>query len=141
MAIKKISHRFVDAIPEHIEEGVLYLAMDYATAIHKCACGCGREVVTPFSPTDWKMGYDGVSVSLSPSIGNWSFPCRSHYWIKHSNIRWAGDMTNEQISAGRQQDRRSKDRYFNTTESEPGQISAETPPGFWQRIVHWFGGK
>ncbi|MGP9790969.1 DUF6527 family protein [Roseinatronobacter sp. NSM] len=138
MAIKNISHQFVGAIPEHIKEGVLYLAMDYATAIHKCACGCGREVVTPFSPTDWKMGYDGVSVSLSPSIGNWSFPCRSHYWIKHSNIRWAGDMTDEQVAAGRQQDRRSKDRYFKTTEAEPRQKSAETPTGFWQRIVYWF---
>lgn len=141
MAIKNISHKFVGAIPEHIEEGVLYLAMDYATAIHKCACGCGREVVTPLSPTDWKMTYDGVSVSLSPSIGNWSFPCRSHYWIKHSNIRWAGDMTDEQIAAGRQQDRRSKNRYFNTTEAEPEQIGAKILPGFWQRVVHWFRGK
>ena len=106
MAIKKITHKFVGAIPERTEEGVLYLAMDYATAVHKCACGCGREVVTPLSPTDWKMGYDGVSVSLSPSIGNWSFPCRSHYWIKHSNIRWAGDMSEEKIAAGRAHDRR-----------------------------------
>lgn len=141
MAIKKITHKFVDAIPERTEEGVLYLAMDYATAVHKCACGCGREVVTPLSPTDWKMGYDGVSVSLSPSIGNWSFPCRSHYWIKHSTIRWAGDMSDEQIAAGRAHDRRAKGRYYDEPKTAPETAKADAPIGIAQRIIHWFRGK
>jgi hypothetical protein len=48
----------------------------------KCCCGCGHEVVTPFSPTDWKLTFDCVSVSLYPSIGNWSPPCRAHYFIE-----------------------------------------------------------
>lgn len=141
MAIRKITHKFVDAIPERTEEGVLYLAMDYATAVHRCACGCGREVVTPLSPTDWKMGYDGVSVSLSPSIGNWSFPCRSHYWIKHSNIRWAGDMSDEKIAAGRAHDRRAKGRYFDAPEAAPETAEADAPIGIVQRIIRWFRGK
>lgn len=141
MTIEKITHRFVDAIPENLDEGVLYVAMEYATAIHKCACGCGREVVTPFSPTDWKMGYDGVSISLSPSIGNWSFPCRSHYWIKHSKIRWAGDMDDEIIAAGRHHDRRAKDRYFNAPEPAPSPTVEGTPKGFWHNVRRWFGGK
>ena len=141
MAIKKITHKFVGAIPERTEEGVLYLAMDYATAVHKCACGCGREVVTPLSPTDWKMGYDGVSVSLSPSIGNWSFPCRSHYWIKHSNIRWAGDMSEEKIAAGRAHDRRAKGRYYDEPKAAPETGKADAPIGIAQRIIRWFRGK
>lgn len=141
MAIKKITHKFVGAIPERTEEGVLYLAMDYATAVHKCACGCGREVVTPLSPTDWKMGYDGVSVSLSPSIGNWSFPCRSHYWIKHSNIRWAGDMSEEKIAAGRAHDRRAKGRYYDEPKAAPETAKADAPIGIAQRIIRWFRGK
>ena len=141
MAIKKITHKFVGAIPERTEEGVLYLAMDYATAVHKCACGCGREVVTPLSPADWKMGYDGVSVSLSPSIGNWSFPCRSHYWIKHSNIRWAGDMSEEKIAAGRAHDRRAKGRYYDEPKAAPETAKADAPIGIAQRIIRWFRGK
>ena len=141
MAIKKITHKFVDAIPERTEEGVLYLAMDYATAVHKCACGCGREVVTPLSPTDWKMGYDGVSVSLSPSIGNWSFACRSHYWIKHSNIRWAGDMSDEKIAAGRAHDRRAKGRYYDEPKAAPETAKADAPIGIVQHIIRWFRGK
>ncbi|WP_353963011.1 DUF6527 family protein [Streptomyces sp. NBC_00365] len=38
------------------------------------SCGCGRKVVTPLAPQEWKLTLDGVSVSLHPSIGNWSFP-------------------------------------------------------------------
>ncbi|MDK3075491.1 DUF6527 family protein [Sedimentitalea sp. JM2-8] len=141
MTIKKITHRFVEAIPENLEDGVLYLAMDYATAIHKCACGCGREVVTPLSPTDWKMSYDGVSISLAPSIGNWSFPCRSHYWIKHNDIRWAGDMSNEAISAGRDSDRRAKGRYFNPPEAAAPEAEVAPASGLWHTVRSWFSGK
>jgi hypothetical protein len=27
----------------------------FRTAAHCCCCGCGEEVVTPFTPTDWSM--------------------------------------------------------------------------------------
>ena len=84
-----ISHEFVKTIPEDLEELTLYVSMDYATVVHMCCCGCGQEVVTPLSPTDWTLIYDGVSISLSPSIGNWGFECRSHYWISKSKVRWA----------------------------------------------------
>jgi hypothetical protein len=67
---KTLTHEFVEFIPDAIEEGKIYVSIGYATAIHKCACGCGREVVTPLSPTDWKLIFDGKTVSLDPSIGN-----------------------------------------------------------------------
>jgi len=70
-----LRHEFVEHIPEELEEGVLYVSITYATAAHKCACGCGREVITPFTPTDWKMTFDGETISLAPSIGNWNFEC------------------------------------------------------------------
>ena len=56
-------------------DGILYVSMEYATATHLCACGCGLTVVTPISPTDWQISYNGRTVSLYPSIGNRSFPC------------------------------------------------------------------
>jgi hypothetical protein len=34
------------------------------------------------------MVFDGKTISLDPSIGNWSFPCQSHYWITSSEVRW-----------------------------------------------------
>ena len=52
-------HRFVTNIPDSVEPGYLYVSMEYATAAHSCCCGCGEEVVTPFTPTDWKMTFDG----------------------------------------------------------------------------------
>jgi len=79
-----IDHKFVEFIPEQkeMEDGVIYVSLEYGTAVHNCMCGCGQQVVTPFSPTDWKMTYDGESISLHPSIGNWDFSCRAHYWIR-----------------------------------------------------------
>jgi hypothetical protein len=34
---------------------------------------CGKEVVKPLSPTDWKLIFEGKFISLDLSIGNWSF--------------------------------------------------------------------
>jgi hypothetical protein len=94
----KMQHKFVTTIPDLIDEGVIYISMEYATAIHKCCCGCGNKVVTPFSNHDWKLTFDGVSVSLNPSIGNWSFPCQSHYWITSNEVKWAEQWSHDQIA-------------------------------------------
>jgi len=80
---------FSRLIPDALSAGVLYISMDYGTVIHLCACGCGEKVITPLSPTDWQLLYDGETVTLMPSIGNYNFPCRSHYWIKNSQVVWA----------------------------------------------------
>src|SRR5688572_11055762 len=48
-------------------------------------------------------------VSLSPSIGNWSFPCQSHYWIENNRLRWAAAMSPESIKAVQRWDRRDAD--------------------------------
>lgn len=84
-----LTHRFVEYIPEVIEEGILYVSIPFCTAIHKCLCGCGNEVVTPISKKGWKLSFDGESVSLNPSIGSWNLKCKSHYFITNNNIRWA----------------------------------------------------
>lgn len=106
-------HKFVEFIPENIEQGTLYISMQYATAMHKCACGCGNIVVTPFSPTDWKLLFNGDSVSLSPSIGNWSFPCRSHYFIRNDQVDWCSAWSKKQIQNGREADKNHKNEYYN----------------------------
>ena len=67
-------------------DGVLYVSIPFTMVVHRCCCGCGNEVVTPLDPTDWQMPIDGKSVSLSPSIGNWSLACQSHYWIHRSHV-------------------------------------------------------
>ena len=108
----KLSHKFVKNIPEQLEDGTIYISIDYATAIHKCCCGCGREVVTPFSPTDWTLIFDGKTISLRPSIGNWSFACQSHYWITNNEVEWARKWAKEEIAQGRNEDIAKKEAYY-----------------------------
>ena len=110
MKVKYLAPQFVESFPGKLEPGELYLAMEFATAAHLCACGCGTKVITPFSPTDWQMSFDGENVSLKPSVGNWTFPCRSHYWVRSGRIEWAGDMSQEAINAGRKRDAEAKVR-------------------------------
>jgi hypothetical protein len=107
---KALRHEFVQFIPNHLEDGVLYVSMEYATGAHKCACGCGSEVITPLGRRDWKLSFDGEAVSLKPSIGNWSFECQSHYWIEDGRIRWAPQWSREQIYRGRQLERLAQNR-------------------------------
>jgi hypothetical protein len=109
-----LRHEFVKFIPEILTERTVYISLEYATAVHKCCCGCGREVVTPLSPTDWRITYDGVSISLDPSIGNWSFPCKSHYWIRRNRIVWAEVWSSNEIHSNKQRNRRSKEIYYQT---------------------------
>jgi hypothetical protein len=97
----KMQHRFVEFVPDELENGILYVSVIYATVVHKCCCGCGNEVVTPLSPNDWQLTFDGESITLFPSIGNWSLPCRSHYWIRKNEVRWAETWSDEMIRKNR----------------------------------------
>lgn len=96
----RLEHRFVEEIPAILDGGVLYASIAHRTTIHLCCCGCGNEVVLPLDPAEWKLTFDGESVSMHPSVGNWSFPCRSHYWIRRGHIQWAEQWSDEQIAAG-----------------------------------------
>ncbi len=112
MKVTLLKHKFVDLIPEELAEGTVYVSIPYGTVVHKCCCGCGNEVVTPLGPTDWQLVFDGESVSLTPSIGNWSLPCQSHYWINRNRVAWASRWRSAQIAAARAADRAAKDEYF-----------------------------
>lgn len=107
-----LKHKFVEYLPSDPASGVLYISITYATAVHKCCCGCGNKVITPLSPTDWSLIFDGRTVSLNPSIGNWSFPCRSHYWIKANRVRWVRTWSAGEIEEAREMDRVAKESYF-----------------------------
>ena len=99
--MKTIQHRFVKTIPDEIENGILYISIEYCTSIHKCGCGCGNEVVTPISPDGWHLTFDGESISLSPSIGNWNLECRSHYWIIKNKVIKAIKWSEKEIHSKR----------------------------------------
>lgn len=135
-----LQHRFVEYIPAEVENGVLYISMEFRTAIHKCVCGCGSEVVTPFSPTDWKLTFDGKTVTLYPSIGNWNFECRSHYWIRKSMIENAGSWSERQVQIGRDADAQSKAEFYTSeVEKQESIVTTTTKISVWRRILKFIG--
>lgn len=121
-----VEHRFVEFVPEEVEEGVLYVSIEYSTVVHKCCCGCGNQVVTPLSPAFWELTYDGESVTLFPSVGSWSFPCRSHYWIERNRVVRSYQFTDEEVAFARTLDGHSRREFFarrlraDGAPSEPG---------------------
>ncbi len=86
---------FVEQFPDEFESEILYVSMQYAICGHLCACGCGERVITPLSPTQWKLVYNGESVTLYPSIGNYAFACQSHYFLTNGKIVWVCECDGE----------------------------------------------
>ncbi|MGU3432616.1 DUF6527 family protein [Actinomycetes bacterium M1A6_2h] len=110
---------FLDSIPASLEPGSLYISMQYETAVHLCACGCGTKVVTPFGPIDWSITFDGT-VSLRPSIGNGQLACRSHYYVHNDHIDWL-----RPISVKATQSATARDRAAHT------QLPTPSVPATW----------
>ena len=117
--MRSLQHRFVQYLPETLEPGILFISLEYVTASHLCCCGCGEEVVTPFSPVGWRMTFDGETISLWPSIGNWNLRCRSHYIIDRGRVVVAGAWTDEQVTAERHRDKEAKADYFGRSNVAP----------------------
>ena len=99
-----IRPKFVDFVPAVLSPGVLYISERFHTASHLCACGCGQKVVTPLSPAKWKLYLQGDTVTLDPSIGNWDYACRSHYFIRLNRVIWASTFSEDSIARVRARD-------------------------------------
>ncbi|SBW84034.1 hypothetical protein PVE_R2G0004 [Pseudomonas veronii 1YdBTEX2] len=144
----RLEHRFVRNVPRELEPGILYVSIDYATAVHSCCCGCGDRVITPFTPTDWRMTFDGESISLHPSVGNWNQKCQSHYVIQRGRVLEAGSWSQTQIDAERLRDKKAKAAYYGKQHVAHSH-SAEQPikdrpdtgwtlHSIWSRLRSWF---
>lgn len=117
---------YVEFIPEELEEGVLYVSEEYETASHLCACGCGFKVVTSLGPAGWLLTDRHGRVTMRPSIGNWSLPCRAHYIIRKGRIHWAGDLDDAAIERGRERERHDRERHYDTRRQS-----------WWRRALNW----
>ena len=135
--LDELTPEFVDEIPSVLEHGKLYLSCRYRAAVHLCACGCGAKVSTPLHPTGWRLAYDGETVSLSPSVGNWSEKCQSHYVIKNSRIQWADRLPRDKIERIREKRHRELDDYYGTDSrptAPPTAPPAAHAEGFWAKV-------
>lgn len=131
--------QFVDLMPDDFEEGVLYISVRYKSVQHLCCCGCKRAVVTPLSPTGWRIMFDGRSVSLSPSVGSWQKECGSHYFITENAVRWARRWTQEESAEALRDDVRAKSDYYSRSASQRSRPPPDVPepPERWSFTDLW----
>lgn len=133
---QSVTHVYVEYIPEHLQSEILYISLKYKTASHLCCCGCGNKVVTPLNAAKWSLTDHGESISLFPSVGNWSFPCKSHYWISQGQIKWAAAMSNRQIALVRKMDHSDAELYASIKDNESTSNSIISQLWLWVR--NWF---
>ena len=115
MKIYDIRNEFVRRVPAKLEEGVLYICLDCDVVVHKCACGCGEKVVLPLSPEHWQLFFDG-DVSLSPSIGNYQYECKSHYFIRKNKVVWVDPY--DETAKTKKKRRKKKKSFFSCFKSK-----------------------
>ena len=118
--------RFVRAIPadgRQIEEGYLYIALQYNTIVHRCACGCGGLSEIGLGPGLRTIEYDGEKVSLWPSIGARALKCRSHYWIRRNEVVWAEELPENVDTWYEAKRREAQDKRRRQNESGPDVVS------------------
>jgi hypothetical protein len=126
----------VEYIPKDLEPSILYVAEEFGAAVHLCACGCGEKVSTPLRPTEWTLTESGGAPTLTPSVGNWQLPCRSHYWIRGGRVIWSGEWTPAQVVAGRRAEEERRRAYYAARAPQRAGLLQR----LWRWIMSWFEG-
>ncbi len=103
--IDRVTFEFIDLLPPKLVDGVVYISIEHRTIVHNCCSGCGERVVNAIGPAEWKLIFDGETISLHPSIGNGALACNSHYWIRNNWVVWAKTLTAEQTRRSQLNDR------------------------------------
>lgn len=125
----KLQH--VEVMPQDLQPGILYVSLEFETAHHICACGCGQKVRTPLSPAEWQVEEAPQGVTLRPSIGSWQLPCRSHYLIQKGQVVWAEQWSDSQIATGRTRDHQKLQTYLDGRRHKR--------LGWWNKFLQWLG--
>ncbi len=120
--ISNLRHEFVESFPDKLEDGKLYVSIKFSTAAHRCCCGCGNEIITPIRPDRWTLIFNGKTVTLRPSIGNWSISCQSHYWITENGVRWDEQWSQREIEDCRRREPKPQEQSGHENER------FDTPP-------------
>lgn len=138
MKILELTPRDLEEFPRVLEEGILYISEECELAAHKCCCGCGEDVITPLNAARWRLDRHGGRVSLHPSIGNWKFACRSHYWIRNNRVIPSYGMDDEEIAEVIELDRVDREDFFAQLQQAPpssgSQASAPKPQHWLARL-------
>ena len=130
-----MEHKFIDIIPIEIENNVLYISLKYNVTKHLCPCGCGSEIVATLSPVRYQLYYDGKTVSLTPSFGNWLHECKSHYLIKKDKVVWANPMSKNKMEAVIKKDKKEIKEYINKKKTKNLSEPVSKKKSLFERII------
>jgi hypothetical protein len=124
--ITEISHVFVDSAPPVLEPAVLYVSVKYRAIVHLCLCGCNEKVFLNLDadPDSWSFTFDGRTISVHDSVGNFGIPCRSHYIVRNNRVIWLSPLLGIDPKRALEEGRRR------AKQAEP------TPKGF-RRWLQW----
>jgi hypothetical protein len=137
--LQRVTHRFVEHIPSPLDDGVVYVSIAFGTVVHKCCCGCGDKVVTPLTPVDWAVTYNGQSISLYPSIGRWDAQCRSHYWIRNDRVIWSNQWPKGRVASLKQDESAIRSQFFGSSPERPHDKGDLPNPGQRDSQGGWIG--
>lgn len=129
--VSAVGFEFVEHMPATLDAATLYVSIRFRTTAHLCLCGCGEKVVNPLRPDRWSVTFDGASISISTSVGNSGLPCKSHYWIKQSRVKWLPPMTDEQSAYAFERD------GWTYRSDEQSASEGEPRLPWWRRALHW----
>lgn len=132
-SVTRIKPILVKYIPAHadMKEGELYISQEYATAAHLCCCGCRQEVVTPLNPAKWRISLRNGVATVRPSIGNWGYPCKSHYFISNNQVVWAGAYSEQEIQLVQDHDKKAVEHLVRKKQTQ------HQPVGLLDTFVRW----
>ena len=77
-----VKYKKVEYIPKDndMDENTIYISDQYGISVHKCICGCKTITAMPLGENEWSYQIDtNNNISMQPSVGNYQFPCKSHY--------------------------------------------------------------
>ena len=135
--LKSVTPKFVEYIPsdgEELVQGIVYISMKHNTVVHRCPCGCGGLSEFMLDPIRFRIEYDGRSVTFDPSIGNSYLRCRSHYWIRKSQIHWCAPMQEWETT---QAQRRELTRALEERKAEES-LKKRSFRYLWARFKNWW---
>lgn len=120
-------YRSVERVPKVMEAGVVYHSQEFELAGLLCACGCGHQVTLLVPDSHQVTDQDGWA-TVSPSIGVFDAPCKSHFIIRAGHVHWmpafsageAASIMRAQVARHVAQDRK--------------------PLSLWARILAWIAG-
>ncbi|WP_425355764.1 DUF6527 family protein [Rhizobium leguminosarum] len=128
--VQRLSLVQCQSFPTTLESGLFYYSDDFRSSAHLCACGREKKVVLPIKPAGWRLSLTAGTFTVSPSVGNREFACRSHYLIEKGRVVWLSPMSDGEAEASRLRDQRH--------------IRETYAISVWQRFVNsvkWLFGK